>query len=338
MKFSILIPHFSVGKMTAYTIAQLLKYKGKHDIDILVIDNNAGDGSAEYLKPFAKQIKYQAYPKDRLQSHGIAFDYILPHVHDEWFITIESDSFPTQNNWLDYYEDLINQGYESAGSLLRLSGGEYNHPAGGLYNKKIWQEAKRYCNAVEYAYFPNMTMKEGFACHTMIHKTMVEKVMSGIYNWLEPAGDYGKMTKNEILGRMMYYSPVVAPFHNGMGRAEESVKTYGFRNLESEVPNILLDNKRKIINRIGYEPGQFMSYFQRAKGKKVFDIPTEVKWIEGKEGHQQEYTLMENGFKHIWGVSAYKDVDPNDEIAKIKQALPEQLYETLPEHQKIKTI
>lgn len=73
-----------------------------------------------------------------------------------------------------------------------------------------------------------------------------------------------------------------------------------------------------------------------AMGKKVFNVPTETKWIDGKEGHQQEYTLMKNGFKHIWGVSAYKDVDPNDTIAKIKQALPLELYNTLPEHQKIK--
>jgi hypothetical protein len=336
MKISILIPHWKTGQMTAYTIAQLLKYKGKHEIEILVVDNNAGDGSTIYLKPFVKDIKYQAYPKGKLQSHGIAFDFILPYVNTEWFITIESDSFPTQEGWLDYYEDLINKGYDSAGSLLRLSGGEYMHPCGTLYNKKVWQEAKRYCNAVEYAYFSNFNTKEGFDCHTMIHKSIVEDVMKSPYDYVELAENYKGLGRMGMVEKLMYYSPTVAPFHNGMGRTNESVKTYGQRNIESEVPNILLTEKPKIINRIGYEPGQWLTYFQLATGKKLFFIPTETKWVNGREGEQQEYTLMENGFKHIWGVSAYKDVDPNNEIAKIKQALPQQLYNSLPAHQKIK--
>jgi len=60
MKFTILLPHYKTGKMTAYTIAQFLKHKGKHDIEILVVDNNAGDGSIEYLSPFQGIIQY--YP------------------------------------------------------------------------------------------------------------------------------------------------------------------------------------------------------------------------------------------------------------------------------------
>lgn len=336
MTISILIPHWKTGMMTAYSISQLLKYKGKHEIEILVIDNNAGDGSVEYLKPFSKQIKYQAYPKDQLQSHGIAFDYILPYVKTDWFITIESDSFPTQDNWLDYYEDLINKGYDGAGSLLQLSGGEYMHPCGALYNKKIWQEAKRYCNDVQFAYFPNMSVHTGFDCHLMIHKDIVEDVLNSPYDYIELAHNYKGNSRIEIINKMMYYSPVVAPFHNGMGMTNESLKTYGFRNIESEVPAILLKDKPKLINRIGYEPGQWFTYWQLAMNKNLFFIPTETKWIDGKPGTQQEYTLMGNGFKHIWGVSAYKDVDPEDKIAKIKQAIPEQLYNSLPENQKIK--
>lgn len=337
MKISILIPHFKTGKMTAYTIAQLLKYKGDHEVEILVIDNNAGDGSVQYLKPFAKDIKYQAYPKDMLQSHGIAFDFILPYVKNDYFITIESDSFPTTEGWLDYYENLINNGYDAGGSLLQLSGGEYLHPCGAFYSKKVWQEAKDYCNSVEYAYFPNMALREGFACHLMVHKSIVEKVMDAPYDYVEPAGDYGKMSRKDIVLRMMHYSPVVAPFHNGMGGNNESIKTYGQRNATSEVPTIILSNKQKLLARIGYEPGQFLYYFMLAKGKKIFHIPTEVNWISGKENQQQEYTLMENGFKHLWGISSYHGHTPEGEeaVAELKQRIPSELYSTLPDTQKI---
>ena len=149
MDFTIIIPHYK-SKITAYAIHKLRENKGKHNIEIFVVDNNAGDGSFEYLKPFNKYIKYQPYPKNRLQSHGISFDFVLPYVKTEWFITIESDSFPTEDNWLDYYENIINQGYDCAGSLLHLSGGEYLHPCGALYSKKIWEQASKMCFDTKY--------------------------------------------------------------------------------------------------------------------------------------------------------------------------------------------
>lgn len=338
MRFSILIPHYKVGKITAYSIAQLLKYKGKHEIDILVVDNNAGDGSSDYLKPFIKDIKYQPYPKDMMQSHGIAFDYILPYVNTEWFITMESDSFPTKENWLDYYEDLINKGYDGAGSVLKLSGGTYMHPAGALYRKSIWKDAKIYCNNVEYAYFPNVAYRDGFASHAMFHKSIVEDVIKTPLDYVELTEQYKGLDRPRWVTILMRYSPVVAPFHNGMGKNNESVKTYGLRTPESEIKNVLLDNKQKIVYRVGAEPGQWLHWFQLAKGKKLFNIPTEVAWLPNRENEQQERTVMENGFVHLWGISAYHDFNPegSEDISKIKQSLPDQLYNSLPEHQKIK--
>lgn len=339
MKISILIPHYKTGKMTAYTIAQLLKYKGGHEVEILVIDNNAGDGSIEYLKPFVKEIKYQGYPKDMLQSHGIAFDYVLPHVNTDYFITIESDSFPVHDNWLDYYEDLIAKGYDAGGSLLKLSGGEYMHPCGAFYSKKCWQEAKQYCNAVEYAYFPNMAYHHGFASHLMIHKSYVDRVLGSLYDYIEPTEAYKNANRWEVVKKMVEYSPVVAPFHNGMGNADESVKTYGQRTMESGAADVILQNKKKIIKRVGCEPGQWFSWFLAATGKKIAFIPTEVKWLPNRVNEQQEYTLMESGIKHLWGISAYHDFEAGaEDIKKVKQSIPDELYNSLPEHQKIKNV
>ena len=282
MKITLMFCHYKTGKMSAYTVSQLLKNKGHHDISIVVINNNSGDGTEEYLSPFLNSITIVDYPKDQLQSHGIGFDYAIKsgYVKTDWFITIESDSFPTQENWLDYYENLINEGYECAGSVLKLSGGTYLHPCGALYNKKIWQQAKQYCNEVQYAYFPNMSTKEGFDCHLMIYKDSVEKVIKSPYDYIELAENYKGLDRQKILARMMYYSPVVAPFHNGMGKENESIKTYGDRNIESEVPNILLADKPKLIHRIGYEPGQWFTYWQLAMGKKLYHIPTDVKWLQ----------------------------------------------------------
>src|SRR5574343_497018 len=146
MKISILIPHYKVGKITAYSISKIIQHKGIHEVDIIVIDNNPGDGSSEYFKPFEPDITYIPYPKDKLQSHGIAFNYALDngYVHTDYFITLENDSFPVKDGYLDYYEKIINAGMDAAGSILELSGGCYMHPCGALYTTSVYFEAKKY--------------------------------------------------------------------------------------------------------------------------------------------------------------------------------------------------
>lgn len=341
MNFSILLPHYKVGRMSAYAIAQLLKYKGNHEIEIIVIDNNAGDGSIEYLKPFKEHFTYIPYPKDRQQSHGIAFDYALEHgyVSNEHFITKESDSFPIKEGWLDYYERLIEKGYDCAGSLLQLSGGKYIHPCGSLYRKSIWQEAKEFCDNINYDYFPNMSTKEGFDCHLMIRKDKTEKIAHEPQDYMELAKGYIGLTYEEVMAKRDYYRPVTGVFHNGMGRLQESIKTFGLRDTNTGIQDVQFDNKSIMIERIGYEPGQFYCYWHLVHGKNVALIPVEIKWMKNRGGQQQEYTLMENGFKHLWAGSAYlgmKDTEHHD-IYEFKSNAIEELYNSLPSHQKIKT-
>jgi glycosyltransferase involved in cell wall biosynthesis len=337
MKFSIILCHYKTGKMTAYTISQILKYKGHHEIEILVCDNNSDDGSIEYLKPFINDVVIHCYPKDKLQSHGIGYDVLFEMAHNEWVIALESDSFPIKEGWLNYYARLINQGYDGAVSVLKLSGGEYGHPAGGLYRRSLWVEAWTYCVGIEYNYFPNMGMKDTFASHIMVHKSIANEFLTQPEDYIELADGYKPYTSKNAEQKCIHYMPVVGPMHNGMGRLQESLKTYGMRNTESEVPNIILDNRAKIIYRVGYEPGQHHYYWLLAKGYNIFSIPTETKWLEGKENQQQEYTLTENGVRHLWAISAYHDYTPESEkdTALYKQSIPDQLYNSLPEHQKI---
>lgn len=338
MNFSIILCHYKTGKMTAYTVAQILKHKGRHDIEILICDNNARDGSIEYLRPFWDHIKVYDYPLDKLQSHGIGYDMLIEYASNEWVIALESDSFPVMGEFLDYYEALISLGYESASSLLQLSGGQYGHPAGALYKKSIWVKAFEYSQyRCEYYYFPNMAMKETFACHLMVHKSISNSFIENPDDYIELSESYKPYYASRAEKQARYYSPVTGPMHNGMGRLQESVRTYGGRNQETEVPNILLDNRAKLIYRIGYEPGQWFYYWMLANNYKVFNISTETKWLPGKEMQQQEYTLTENGVKHLWGISAYHGYAPENEkeVAELKQSIPNQLYNSLPEHQKI---
>jgi len=337
MDISILIPHFKMGKITTYSIAQFLKYKGNHNIHIYISDNNAGDGSIDHLKA-VEGITIIDYPKDKLQSHGIAIDMLIPLIKTEYFITAESDSFPTQDNWLDYYENLINEGYEFAASKSQLSGGEYGHPAGALYKKSNWQEAKKYCDSTMYFYFPNMAMKDNFPCHLMVHSDILVKFYLNPEDYIELSDSYKPYSIERAAEQYAHYSPVVAPFHNGQGRTQEALRTYGVRNIESETKDVLLDNRAKLIYRMGFEPGQWLCYWHHATNKKIFYIPTEVKWIAGKEYQQQEYTINEVGFKHIWAGSSFLDMKgtAQNDVYEFKKNQIEELYNSLPENQKIK--
>lgn len=341
MTTTILIPHYKTGMMTAYTLSQILKYKGDHIVKIVLIDNNAGDGSIEYLEPFRERFTYVPYPKEKLQSHGVAYGYALDngYVETDHFITLESDSYPTSEGFLDYYQQIIDGGFDMAGSLLTLSGGSFVHPAGAIYSKALYNEAKKICDDMPYRYFPNMSMRDNFKMHLMVHDVLLERFLENPDEWVDLSPDYKPYSKEMAIEKLKHYSSVCGVFHDGRGGRGESIKTFGGRTWESEAPYSLYNTRwSKLVGRVGQEPGQNLYYLAVALKKKIFNIPTKVKWLEGKEFRQQEYTLNEPGIKHAWGVSAYHGYTPagDEYVAKIKQELPEQLYNTLPPNQRIK--
>tara|TARA_R110000868_G_scaffold42388_2_gene143492 strand:- start:1959 stop:2882 length:924 start_codon:yes stop_codon:yes gene_type:complete len=307
MKFSIIIPHWRTGKMTAYTISQIQKLKGKHKVNIIVVDNSNGEGT-EFI-PADSNVMIVNYPTNLMQSHGIAFDYALQNIPNisEYFITLESDSFPTQDNWLDYYVELATEGYDMAGSRLRLSGGEYLHPAGAMYRKSNWKEAmdlvENY-NSI-FHYNPNSILMPEFAYHGMESK--------------------GEQDEN--------YKPIAhGVFHQGMAFKDETLSTYGQRTIYSEVDSILIPEECRFnYQRVGYEPGQWFSYWHYAMGKKVKQIDTEIEWMPNRVNQQQEYTLTSNGVKHLWGVSAYHgaSIEELSDIVKRKNEVVNELYNTI---------
>lgn len=338
MKLTILLPHYKVWKMTHYTVSQLIKFRGKHELEIIIIDNSYSDESSSYIRMLAgfreggTEVTILNNPPGRMQSHGIAFDLAIPFVKTDYFITIESDSFPTRDNWLDYYESLINEGYDIAGSIMNLSGGQYLHPAGAMYKKSNWEEASAYCNSIPYTYFPNMGIKDTFPCHLMVRDNILEDFLKEPWSYeVMLHHSYLGLPPEQMLQKAIDYKPVTGPFHNGMGWRQESFFTYAQRNLSSEPESIILEPNEKIIYRMGYEPGQWFCYWHIAKRKSLFSIPTQVEWMPGRVNQQQEYTLMENGFTHIWGVSAYSgaNIPELEDIVKRKNEIVEQLYSSL---------
>jgi len=342
MTISIILPHYKTWKMSFYTIHQLLKFRGRHQLDIFVVDNNPSDGTAENLKFFGDQIRILPYPADKMQSHGIAYDWAIPHLRTEVFATIESDSYPTSTDWCDWIDLLVKEGYDSAGSCLELSGGQFVHTAGAFYKKSIWQKAKRYVDNVEYYYYPNVAMKDNFPCHLMVHKSVQQQFVEGAGSLISLAPEYLKDGREMVpfyLGKKLaeYWPIGRGVFHNGIGNTDESYFTYAQRNVVTERDNILLDNKKPLLWRLGMEPGQFLCYWMLANKHNVYNIPTKTVWMPGRENQQQDYTISEAGFKHLWAVTAYNDAtDPAlMDIIQHKKNQMEELYQSIPANERI---
>ncbi len=342
MRISILLPHYKTWKMSFYTIHQLLKHKGRHQLDIYVIDNHPQDETALLLKGFyGDKIKLFPYPPEQMQSHGIAYDWVIPHLRTEVFATIESDSFPTSDDWLDWI-DLLSKEYDSAGSLLDLSGGHFVHTAGAFYKKSVWQKCKRYIDNVEYCYFPNAAMKDDFRCHLMVHESVLDQFMRAPEQLVTLAPEYAGQKEDYFAQRLAEYMPIGrGVFHNGIGNRDESYYTYKHRHAsiepDGERHHILQDNKKPLIWRLGCEPGQYFNYWLLANGHPVYAIPTEVIWMEGRENQQQERTIMENGFVHLWAVTAYHECATPElqDIVKRKAEMVEDLYNSIPKKDRI---
>lgn len=342
MRISIILPHYKTWKMSFYAIHQLLKCKGRHQLDIYVIDNNAGDGTADNLRFFGDKIHIVPYPSGKLQSHGIAYDFIIPYLRTEIVATIESDSFPTKENgeWLDWIDLLAKDGYSSAGSWLDLSGGNFVHTAGAFYKKSIWQKAKRYVAEVDYSYFPNCAMKDGFRCHMMVHESVIDQFMRSPESLVTLSPEYAGKDEDYFANKIGEYMPISrGVFHNCIGNTDESVNTYGQRHgyIEGERNHILLDNKKPLIWRMGMEPGQWFFYWMLANQHNIYEVPTETIWMPDRKDQQQERTVMQNGFTHLWAVTAYNDVtDPAlKDIVDHKKNLMEKLYLSIPANERI---
>ncbi len=336
---TILIPHFRTGRMTAYCIHQILKHKSNRDIKIIVIDNSNGEG-VEYLQPFKDQIELVTYPVDKLmQSHGVAFDYAinLGLVETPYFITLESDSFPVQDGFLDIYADAYAQGFDLIGSLLTLSGGTFIHPTGAMYTMKLYEAAKLCVKHIPYVYIPNAAMKEDFPCHLMVREEMYGVFLNNPREYIVPNPAYKSFLSMRLNQERERYLPIATGvFHQGMGYNQESYYTYGKRNPMTALTDFTPTGEQ-LIYRIGCEPGQWLFNYAIAHGKRVGDIPTDIRWMENRVGQQQEYTLTANGVKHSWGTTAYHGVTDEgvQDIVKLKQDTMDALYNSMEAEYKI---
>lgn len=100
--------------------------------EVIVIDNDSRDSSLEYLQslPWIRLIQRPGQAGESgARAHAVALDLALENCHTEFFISLHSDTFIRQANWLD---ELI--GYFRADPRIACVG------SGKLENTALWRQ------------------------------------------------------------------------------------------------------------------------------------------------------------------------------------------------------
>jgi hypothetical protein len=319
-KISILIPHYLSWKWIAACIHQFRTYQPSIDHEIIVCDNSMGHPSIKALTdtPLGEGVAIVQGDAE-LPSHGHGYEICAREAVGDWFFTAENDSFPTRHGWFEEYVKAAGEGYELIGPKMPMASGSYIHPAGACISRRAVDQAKTWQAAHKgWKFVPSSAVRLGSAewpYHVVASDTVLEK----LYNMSPMPEDMYRDIKNwqkaEVWQEMRSFD-------------EDSLSSYGqrtgIRNWEP-VPG------KSLYNKIGYEAGQWLSYYCSAHGIKVKEAGLVIDWMPGRHGRQAAFSTVYGGFTHIWAGSSSLLKGLDDEVRNFKNAQAENWFAQVPE-------
>lgn len=102
---SILIPHYKTMEMTQLCIDLIKKHTDLNRVEIIVIDNGSNDHSSDYLssvKDITLITRDKINGEPGAEAHANALDLALEKVSTPFFMSIHTDTFVIDPNWLDF--------------------------------------------------------------------------------------------------------------------------------------------------------------------------------------------------------------------------------------------
>lgn len=104
-EITILIPHYKTPDITKLCLRLLGKYTNLKQAEVIVIDNDSGDQSTEYLRSlnWIKLIERNPKPDDTPPlSHSRALDLAFEYVESPYVLLFHTDTLVRKNNWLPF--------------------------------------------------------------------------------------------------------------------------------------------------------------------------------------------------------------------------------------------
>lgn len=101
---TILVPNYRTPEITKICLRLLRQYTNHDLADVIVIDNDSGDESTEYLRglQWIKLIERDCQAGESgVQAHSRALDLALQEVNTPYVLSIHTDTFVKRNDWLE---------------------------------------------------------------------------------------------------------------------------------------------------------------------------------------------------------------------------------------------
>lgn len=317
-KVSILIPHFKSFKWIASCIHHFKTYPLSIDHELVICDNSHPHPSIRAISETSLGDNVKIVLGDpTLPSHGQGYSKCWEAASPDcdWAFTAENDSFPTRHGWFEEYVKAAGNGYDLIGPYMPMSAGRYIHPAGAVVNRKVLDAAKQWQdNHKEWWFCPGAAIKfhlDPQAYHVVAHEDLVRS--------------RGFITDQEIINwRKAQQWQEMRSFD------EDSFSSYGSR---VGITNWEPVQGKYAYKKIGYEAGQWLSYFAQSHGFKVLKADLHIEWMKGREGRQAAFSTVFGGFTHIWAGSSSIGPGLDQEVRDYKNqqasywmmALPEKL-------------
>lgn len=315
-KVSILIPHYLSFKWITACIWQFKTYPPSIEHEIIVCDNSMGHSSIKALTEteLGDGVKIVQGDPD-LPSHGHGYELCYAKADGDWMFTAENDSFPTRHGWFESYVKSAGEGYELTGPYMPMASGHYIHPAGACISRraieqaKTWQQSHKHWWHCDSSAITLGTSDWGF--HVTAHDS-----------WL-----HGKAIPDDIRKKMMNWRKAeVWQEHRSFD--EDTLKSYGSR---TGIKNWEPVDGKLFYNKIGYEAGQWLSYYCDAHGIKVKMADLHIEWMPGREGCQAAYSTVYGGFTHIWAGSSSLLVGLDQPVRDFKNQQANHWFSQVPE-------
>lgn len=311
---AIIIPHYKTWKWTAICVNAFKRYSLPIPHEIIVVNNSPGHRSIDAILETNIGNGVTIVGGDpEFTSHGMGYDVglkvALEHGHD-WIFTSETDSFPTRHGWFDEYVKLSGK-YPLIGPEIPQSAGRYIHPAGALYKRELIELAMAYQAGTlkDWLFYPGGA-PEMRASHLGYHLVLRREELP------------------EVLPKeVRLWQKVCGPFQEMRSFDQDDFATYPMRNgIKNWEP---LQNQRTMYLKIGYEAGQWLSYFADAH-YKTFRAPVEIEWMPGNINCQAARSLVMGGFIHCWcGTVSNLDNGIAPDVRIFKLAQQEHYFQSL---------
>lgn len=101
---TILVPNYKTPEITKICLRLLRKHTDFDRVRVIVIDNDSGDASLDYLRtiPWIELIERKSEVDDNPPlSHSRALDLALARVETPYVLSIHTDTFVRRSDWLD---------------------------------------------------------------------------------------------------------------------------------------------------------------------------------------------------------------------------------------------